>query len=151
MLMAYDEHWASIQTPGSVASRDWVEKGIVESLELIPKEKLILGVPFYSRVWSQIGSGKVSSKAVGFNGQKVWLKDTGAVSNYDESTGQNYAETSVDGVKKKIWLEDATSLEMRIELAKKYDLPGIAGWSLLFTTDDVWKQIADEYPSKGGF
>ncbi len=40
---------------------------------------------------------------------------------------------------------------MRIELAKKYDLPGIAGWSLLFTTDDVWQQIADEYPSKGGF
>lgn len=148
MLMAYDEHWASIQSPGSVASHDWVEKGIVESLELIPKEKLILGVPFYSRVWSQKGNGKVSSKAVGFNGQKRWLEETGATVSYDASTGQNYAETLVDGVKKKLWLEDEDSLTMRIDLAKKYDLPGIAGWSLLFTTDEVWEQIQSEYPLK---
>ena len=150
MLMAYDEHWASIQSPGSVASRDWIEKGIIESLELIPKDKLILGLPFYSRVWSQIGNGKVSSKALGFNGQKRWLEETGTSVVFDESTGQNYAETSVDGVKKKIWLEDETSLKMRIDMAKKYDLPGVAGWSLLFTTDDVWEQIEDTYPAKGG-
>lgn len=150
MLMAYDEHWASIQSPGSVASRDWVERGIEKSLELIPREKLILGVPFYSRVWSQIGSGKVSSKAVGFNGQKVWLEKTGADVMYDPETGQNYAEALVDGVKQKIWLEDDVSLNMRIGLAKKYNLPGIAGWSLLFTTQEVWDQISDEYPVKGG-
>jgi len=146
MLMAYDEHWGSSQVAGSVASRDWVEKGIVESLKIIPKEKLILGVPFYSRVWSQIGSGKVSSKSIGFNGQKNWLKDNDVASNYDSDTGQNYAMTTIDGVKKKIWLEDETSLKMRLDLAKKYDLPGIAGWSLLFTTDEVWNQIESEYP-----
>lgn len=149
MLMAYDEHWASIQSPGSVASRDWVEKGIEKSLDLIPREKLILGVPFYSRVWSQIGSGKVSSKAVGFNGQKVWLEKTGAQVKYDPETGQNYAEAVVDGVKQKIWLEDHVSLKMRLDMAKKYNLPGIAGWSLLFTTQDVWEQISEEYPAKG--
>jgi spore germination protein YaaH len=119
-------------------------------LELISKDKLILGVPFYSRVWNQIGSGKVNSKSVGFSGQKKWLKETGAESVYDESTGQNYAEAIVDGISQKIWLEDAESLSMRIKLAKKYDLPGIAGWSLLFTTDEVWEQMREEYPSKGG-
>lgn len=149
MLMAYDEHWASIQSPGSVASRDWVEKGIVKSLELIPKDKLILGVPFYSRVWSQIGNGRVSSKSIGFNGQRKWLEENGVTAKYDAETGQNYAEAVVDGVKKKIWLEDETSLKMRLDLAKKYDLPGIAGWSLLFTTDDVWEQIQEEYPLIG--
>ncbi len=150
MLMAYDEHWASIQTPGSVASRDWVEKGIVESLELIPRDKLILGIPFYSRVWSQIGGGKVSSKALGFEGQRNWLKRTGAETIYDEATGQNYAEALVDGVRERIWFEDVLSLKMRLELAKKYSLPGIAGWSMLFTTEDVWSQIQSEYPSGGG-
>lgn len=149
MLMAYDEHWASIQTPGSVASRDWVEKGIVESLELIPRDKLILGIPFYSRVWSQIGSGKVSSKALGFEGQSNWLERTGVEPVFDEATGQNYAEALIDGVRERIWFEDALSLKMRLDLAKKHDLPGIAGWSMLFTTEDVWSQIQSEYPRGG--
>ncbi len=148
MLMAYDEHWASIQSPGSVASRDWVDLGIEKSLELVPKEKLILGVPFYSRVWSQIGNGKVSSKSIGFAGQEKWLKENGLTPKFDEATGQNYAETVIDNVKKKLWIEDATSLSMRIKLAQKYDLPGIAGWSLLFTTEEVWKQIQNEYPNQ---
>ncbi len=150
MLMAYDEHWASIQTPGSVASRDWVEKGIAESLKLIPKDKLILGIPFYSRVWSQIGNGKVSSKALGFEGQGNWLSSTSAKAVYDSDTGQNYAEAMVEGSRQRIWLEDATSLSMRLQLADKYDLPGIAGWSLLFTTEEVWSQIQSEYPPGGG-
>ncbi len=53
MLMAYDEHWASSPTSGSVASIGWVERGVSESLKLIPKEKLILGVPFYTRIWTE--------------------------------------------------------------------------------------------------
>jgi spore germination protein YaaH len=51
-LMAYDENGRLDVIPGSTGSLPWVEDGITELLNMgIPKEKLILGVPFYSRDW----------------------------------------------------------------------------------------------------
>ncbi len=145
MLMAYDEHWGSSPVAGSVSSRDWVITGIEKTLRMVPPQKLVLGVPFYSRIWTQRSSGKVKSKAVGAKAQQKWLQKTGAEVIYDEKTGQNYAESKVDGKLQKIWFEDSRSLSMRLGLAKKYNLAGIAGWSQSFTTDETWKQITEEY------
>lgn len=52
VLMAYDEHWASSPHPGSVASLPWTESSITSTLnEGVPADKLMLGIPFYSRNW----------------------------------------------------------------------------------------------------
>ncbi|HPZ12355.1 MAG TPA: glycosyl hydrolase family 18 protein [Bacillota bacterium] len=56
-LMAYDEHWGSSPVAGSVASLPWVEQGIQRVLEEVPAHKLILGVPFYTRVWQLASAG----------------------------------------------------------------------------------------------
>lgn len=50
--MAYDEHGRLDVIPGSTGSLPWVEEGILELLDMgIPKDKLLLGVPFYTRDW----------------------------------------------------------------------------------------------------
>jgi len=55
ILMAYDEYVAESKTPGSVGSFPWVKSSIEELLNLgIPKEKLILGVPFYLRLYKTV-------------------------------------------------------------------------------------------------
>src|SRR5690606_30297723 len=69
MVMAYDEHWAASPVAGSVASLPWVEKGMRAMIEQqgVPAEKLLLGVPLYTRIWTEEtvdGKKKVSSKAV---------------------------------------------------------------------------------------
>lgn len=52
MFMAYDEHGRLDIIPGSTGSLPWVEEGIHEFLNMgIQKEKLLLGVPFYTRDW----------------------------------------------------------------------------------------------------
>ena len=38
---------------GSVASLSYVENGITDTLEEVPKEKLINSVPLYTRVWTE--------------------------------------------------------------------------------------------------
>ncbi|WP_168190079.1 glycosyl hydrolase family 18 protein [Caloramator sp. E03] len=49
ILMAYGEHGGSFKEAGSVASYNWTEKAISETLNLgVPKDKLMLGVPFYT-------------------------------------------------------------------------------------------------------
>jgi spore germination protein YaaH len=50
--MAYDENGRLDVVPGSTGSLPWVEEGITELMDMgIPREKILLGVPFYTRDW----------------------------------------------------------------------------------------------------
>jgi spore germination protein YaaH len=144
MLMAYDEHWASSPVSGSVDSIGWVERGISESLKLIPKEKLLLGIPFYTRVWTEKNtSGKktVSSKSMGMQYVDSFLSDKNEDLTWDEEAGQFLAQYKSDGNIYKIWIEDETSMELKLELVNKYDIAGVASWRKGFENEEIWELI----------
>jgi len=146
MLMAYDEHWASSPTSGSVASIGWVERGVAESLKLIPKEKLILGVPFYTRIWTEKiadGKTKVSSKSIGMQYVDKYLSDKDESLKWDEDAGQFLAEYKDGNETYKIWIEDDTSLKLKLELIDQYDIAGVASWRKGFESQDIWELIYD--------
>lgn len=136
IIMAYDEYNASTDA-GPVASYDFVEQGILDSLDIIPKEKLILGMPFYTRVWKSYieDDSLISQYAVdlGMDTAKQQFDNNNAVYSYDDDYKYNYGEytTIEDGntVTYKAWLEDSDSIKDKVELANKYDLKGVAGWS----------------------
>lgn len=50
IIMAYDEHWSG-GTPGPVASMAWCKNVASYVTKVIPKEKLVMGLPFYGRSW----------------------------------------------------------------------------------------------------
>lgn len=140
MLMAYDEHWASSPLSGPVASIPWVEKGLIGTLEEVPSEKLLLGMPLYMRVWIET-SGLVTSKSIGIKHLEGVIEDQDYEMVYDETNGVNYLEYQVDGNLHRIWVEDAMSIEKRIDFVDKYNLAGIATWSKIFATEEVWPLI----------
>lgn len=51
VVMAYDEHYAGSEEAGSVASIGFVKEGVANTLKEVPADQLILGMPFYARVW----------------------------------------------------------------------------------------------------
>lgn len=53
VLMAYDETWASSTKAGPVASFPWVKTNMLKLLQEVPANKLVLGIPFYMRTWTQ--------------------------------------------------------------------------------------------------
>lgn len=148
VIMGYDEHYSGSEEAGSVASFNWVKEGVENTLKEVPADQVILGMPFYTRVWSYTPSTSESdteitydlaSRAYGmraannlindYNAEKVWLDDC----------GQYYAEfEDNDGVLYKVWLEDTTSAEKRLALVDSYSLAGAAFWKLGFETDDIW-------------
>jgi len=148
MVMAYDEHWASSPVAGSVASLPWVEDGMRRIIDEIgvPAEKLVLGVPFYTRVWTETaadGKTKVSSKAIGMDAAAAIVREKGLAPTFDEAAGQHYVQYEEAGAVKKIWIEDDVSMKARVELAKELGLAGIAAWSRNFASERVWSTIEE--------
>ena len=121
MIMGYDEHWSTSPKSGSVASIGWVEEGIKNTLKEVPNEKVILGIPYYTRLWAEEevdGEIKVSSKAYGMSRGEKFLKDAGVEAKWLEDVGQYYGEYSRGNIVYKIWLEEESLLKKKLNWLK---------------------------------
>jgi spore germination protein YaaH len=144
MIMAYDEHWSTSPESGSVASIGWVKRGIQNSLAQIPSEKLIMGIPYYTRLWAETpadGGVKVSSQAYGMDNARKLLKDHNVEPVWDQEAGQYYGQYVENGVTYKIWLEDEASIKEKVKLVKEYNLAGIAGWKRGMENNGTWDTL----------
>ncbi len=147
MIMGYDEHYAGSEEAGSVASLSFEEEGIQNTLQEVSAEKVVSGIPFYTRLWctttNEDGTTTVTSEAMGMNQAQQTLENNQVEASWDETTGQNYAQfDGENGELYQIWLEDTESLTRKLELIKNYDLGGAAEWKLGLEDDSVWDLIA---------
>lgn len=141
IIMAYDEHYSGSTEAGSVASIGFVEKGVKDTLEEVPAEQIILGMPFYARVWAVTDNG-ITSSAYGMDDMKAFLERNDVTTAWSEVDGQNYGEFIEDNTTYKVWVEDAASLGKKLEVMEENKLAGAAFWKLGFETDSIWKTIA---------
>jgi spore germination protein YaaH len=54
---------------------------------------------------------------------------------------------SKDGTTYKMWLEDSTSMQKRMDLVQKYNLAGAAAWRRGYETQDIWSTINEQLKS----
>ncbi len=147
IVMAYDEHWGTSPKAGSVASFPWVEQNLEKLLEKIPSERLVLGIPTYTRLWKEQetegGNLEVSSKALSMDAVNEWMKERRLTPKFDEASGQHYVKYYAKAEKAtyKIWLENAHSLSKRGQMVHDYDLAGVASWNRYFANDEGWGAI----------
>jgi spore germination protein YaaH len=148
ILMAYDEHWASSPVAGSVASLPWVEAGLQKLLNEVPPAKLILGVPFYSRLWVIDETGTrpqvVNTWSYSMTRAAEIVAENEAEIYFDDQAGQHVAVYEKEGLTYKMWLEDKVSMRSRLELVEKYNLAGLAGWRRGLETPEIW-ELMDDY------
>lgn len=139
VIMGYDEHYAGSDV-GSVGSIPWVKLGIEDTMTVCPAEKIILGIPFYTRVWMTTGNA-VTSEAVDMATSNEFLAKHSLVPALDEATGQNYAEIAFGGTLYQVWMEDEYSIKERLNLIDSTGIAGVAEWKLGMETDEVWDYI----------
>lgn len=142
MVMGYDEHYVGSEA-GSVASLSYERNGITGTLESVSKDKIISGIPFYTRLWKTNASGEVSSQAIGMDHADEILSQYKVTAAWSKETSQDYAEfTDEEGNFCQIWLENEKSIEEKMKLVQQYDLGGVAEWKLGFERTAIWNVIA---------
>lgn len=158
IVMAYDEHYSG-SDEGSVASIGFVEKGAKDTLaQGVPEEQLVLGMPFYTRIWSETPKEdagdsaeaaaedyvdyELSCETASMAEARKRIDANGAQITWLDDCGQNYAQYENAGVTYKIWLEDAQSLDLKLKVMKELNLAGAAFWKAGMETADVWDTIA---------
>ena len=73
-----------------------------------------------------------------------YIADHGITPVWDEETCQNYGEYQSDGTLHQVWLEDAESIRVKLNVMNNYGIAGVAEWQLGFETADVW-DVIEEY------
>ena len=144
VIMAYDEHHSNSEQAGPVASLPFVEQGIVSTLKKVPKEQIVMGIPFYVRKWKTEyidGVATVTSEAGGMSSMWNDAQTNGATVAWNDEQGQYYAEYQSDGALYQYWLEEETIMKARLDLMKQYNLAGYAAWKLGLESNEIWNVI----------
>lgn len=144
VFMAYDQNGAYSSKEGTTAGYNWVETNLNKFIkrEEIPSNKIVLGMPFYTRLWKE-ENGNITSKTVNMkNIDTVIPSDIQRT--WDDTLKQNYVEYTKDSAVYKMWIEDEASIKEKVGLVRKYNLAGVASWEKDREKDTIWAVIKAE-------
>jgi spore germination protein YaaH len=132
IVMAYDQH-SGASGAGPVAALPWVEAVTQFATSRVEREKILLGLAFYGYVWPRHGGGipismnRAVSRAVDAKVPVLW----------DE---QNFAPYYRSGTRT-VYFEDARSLQLKLALATREHLAGVAMWRLGLEDPGLWEMM----------
>ncbi len=135
IIMAYDEHWSGSK-PGSVASLSWCSNVARYALETIGAKKLVMGIPFYGRAWSEINP----SRAYRYPTVQKLMQDKG-VASINIIDGSNYFEYT-ETVKVYVYYEDYRSVHRRADMYAGMGIHQISFWRVGQEDTEIWKHLS---------
>lgn len=154
IIMAYDYHYTGSWIAGPVAplfgaginSEYDTQAAVEKALEIVPSEKLILGIPLYGYEWEtlsdSIRSATLPSSGLTASTQRVsqLLADCATCSaQTDDEAKESYLiyKDTATNTYHQIFYPDEKSTLAKIEFAKKARLGGVAFWALGYEDDMI--------------
>lgn len=144
VFMAYDQYGTSSTKAGTTAGLDWMRVSLNKFLttEEIEPNKIILGLPFFTRLWTEYSDGSVESTAY-YMKSITNVLPTSAYENrtWLDDVAQYYVEYTEGNTTKKMWIEDERSLTAKLNLVIENNLGGVAFWAKGYENPEIWSSI----------
>ena len=140
VFMGYDQYGTS--TIGTTSGYNWLKSSINKFMKYdeVPAEKIILGLPFYTKLWKTKNNEVVGSQVIFISNIENQIP-ANATKEWKEDLQQYYIQYEKDGYTYKMWVEDITSFEKKIQLVEEYGLAGAGYWRKGFENEKVWDVI----------
>ena len=147
-LMTYDQHtrWT---VPGPVGGWSWTTENLKYALDVVPKDKLSLGIALYGYHWftGDPGNGKAEKKpnptAEYISAPNaVFLRDTyGGQTQWDPIDHSAFFWFYRDQMREWIFYTDRHTFEDRYDLVKQQGLEGFCSWVLGEEDPEIWSTL----------
>jgi len=134
-IMVYDYHYSG-SAAGPVGPLGWLEQVVGYALSSIPREKIVIGIPFYGYDW--VGS---RGEYVSFDQALSKAKDEGAKVTFSEGDAEYTYSYDVLFAHHEVWFQGAKSTEVRVSSALASGIDKIAAWSIGQEDPRTWEVI----------
>jgi len=152
MVMTYDQHYSRSAVSGPVASLTWVAQGVMDMLEEVPREQLLMGLPFYNRIWREVVLDDGPPRAFNWSMDytREFFEERGVEWEWDSEIGSYYGEVGSiedgEAIVYRVWLECERSITAKMQIYVVHDLAGVAGWRRGFEREGIWDVFARHFP-----
>lgn len=140
VLMTYNHHGSSTP-PGPVAGHAWMKEALEHAVRRVPRQKLLLGIPFYGRKWVEAASGTLS-QSVAYQDISSLLARPGFQIQWDKRWRVPWFQYREGSELHTVWYDDTRSYKEKLQLVREYKLRGFAAWRLGIEHPEFWSVAA---------
>lgn len=146
VLMTYEWGWAG-GPPWAIAPINKVQDVLNYAVTVIPRNKILMGVPVYGRDWKlPYVSGQSLAQTFSPQAALSRAQQYGADIQYHPTyQAPYYNYTDSVGNQHQVWFEDARSFQAKLDTVKSYSLRGISFWSYPANFPQVEPVLADNF------
>lgn len=159
MVMGYDYHYSGSPQAGPVAPLASSRAGDGNNLETsvdaylaegLPKEKLMLSLPYYGREW-KTRNASIPSANVRSLGTRLYrsIRDDVniAAATFDPGSSTKYTISDTLEGTAQLWFDDAETLGAKYDWVKKKGLAGIGIWALGYDNGHtgLWEVLEEKF------
>jgi len=138
IIMTYD--WGCVACPPmAVAPVNEIRKVLDYAVTVIPREKILMGMPFYGFDWTLPFAPGDRANLVSYREALQLAIQYGATIQYDalfQAPFFYYVSESQE--QHVVWYDDARSFQAKYNLVMEYDLLGVSYWSLNTSAPQNW-------------
>ncbi|SFB06983.1 spore germination protein [Lentibacillus halodurans] len=145
ILMTYEWGWAGGE-PWAIAPINEVIDVLDYAVTVIPRNKIMIGVPLYGRDWNIPWVEGTFAETVGPKEAVQLAARYGVQIQYHETYQApffHYVDES--GQEHEVWFEDARSVQAKYDTVKEYGLRGVSYWALGSPFPQNWAVLQDDF------
>jgi cellulose synthase/poly-beta-1,6-N-acetylglucosamine synthase-like glycosyltransferase/peptidoglycan/xylan/chitin deacetylase (PgdA/CDA1 family)/spore germination protein YaaH len=140
VLLNFDQHWVS-SPPGPIAAQDWFVENLRQVLQVVPAQKIVVGVANFAYDWPQAANKKWSS-ATEFSVQEALLhayESETDVEFDDASLNPRYSYVDENNRVHQVWMLDAVTGYNQLRASERLGVYGTVMFRLGHSDTSIWR------------